>query len=437
MNGALIPADEARRVRERWFLLAMLVASVAINYIDRGNLSVAATRIADEFHIDEARVGLLHSSFFWTYATFQIVAGWMIDRYSVYWVFAAGYFLWSAATGATGLATGYWSIFAFRLVLGAGESVAYPSYSKLIAKGFPESQRGLANALIDLGCKGGPALGLLIGGTVLTHYNWRTLFIVIGAVSMLWLIPWGVLTRRAGHAAAADKAANLQPEIGPGWMQILSERSAWGTFLGLFCLNYVWYFMLTWLPWYMERARGYQKEQLAIVQALPFFAVGLSSLACGRWSDWLISRGHLASRVRKSFMVGGLLFAMLLLPSGIVKSRSLALGFLIAACICFGACSSHIWLITQRLAGPLAAGRWTGIQNGIGNLAGIVAPIVTGWIVKRTGKFYIAFLVVTVILFIGAASYMFIVRAIDPVQWKPASPERDTRRSPSGTPVAT
>lgn len=417
-----VTVDNARVVRERWFLLALLVSSVAINYIDRGNLSVAATRIAAEFNIREDSVGLLHSSFFWTYATFQIVAGWMIDRYSVYWVFAAGYFLWSAATGFTGVATGFTSIFVFRLILGAGESVAYPSYSKLISQEFPESQRGLANALIDLGCKGGPALGLLIGGTVLTHYNWRTLFIVIGAVSMLWLIPWGVVMRRAGRKAQADKAANIKPEIGPGWMDILRERSAWGTFLGLFCLNYVWYFMLTWLPWYMEKARGYQKEQLAIVQSLPFFAVGLSSLACGRWSDWLISRGYLPSRVRKTFMVGGLLFSMLLLPSGIVQSRELALGFLIAACICFGACSSHIWLITQRLAGPLAAGRWTGIQNGIGNLAGIVAPIVTGSIVKSTGKFYLAFVVVTVILFIGAASYFFIVRAIDPVKWRSQSP---------------
>jgi cyanate permease len=126
--------------------------------------------------------------------------------------------------------------------------------------------------------------------------------------------------------------------------------------------------------------------------------------------------------VRKIFMVGGLSFSMLLLPSGLVQSRELALGFLIAACICFGACSSHIWLITQRLAGPLAAGRWTGIQNGIGNLAGIVAPIVTGSIVKSTGKFYLAFVVVTVILFIGAASYLFIVRAIDPVKWRSRSP---------------
>jgi cyanate permease len=114
----------------------------------------------------------------------------------------------------------------------------------------------------------------------------------------------------------------------------------------------------------------------------------------------------------------------------------MAMSFLIAACICFGACSSHIWLITQRLAGPLAAGRWTGMQNGIGNTAGIVAPILTGWIVKRTGKFYLAFVVVTVILFIGAASYMFIVRAIDPVRWS-TSRERDNRRTPSDSPVAT
>jgi MFS family permease len=396
----------------------MLVASVAINYIDRGNLSVAATRIADQFGIDEARVGVLHSSFFWTYASFMIIAGWLIDRFSVYWVFAGGYFLWSAATAATGLAHGYWMIFAFRLILGAGESVAYPSYSKLIARGFEERQRGLANALIDLGCKAGPALGLLIGGAVLTHYRWQVLFIGIGAISMLWLIPWTFVAR---HATRPTPNSAAEPEIGPSWLEILAQRSAWGTFLGLFCLNYVWYFMLTWLPWYMERARGYSKDQLALVQSLPFWAVGLSSLLCGHLSDYCIARGFGSpAKIRKIFMVGGLLCSTLMLPAGLIDSRRVALGFLIAACICFGACSSHIWLVTQRLAGPLAAGRWTGIQNGIGNLAGIVAPIVTGWIVKSTGKFYLAFVVVTAILVIGAASYAFIVRTIDPVIWKPA-----------------
>jgi predicted MFS family arabinose efflux permease len=303
--------------------------------------------------------------------------------------------------------------------------VAYPSYSKLIAKGFEERQRGLANALIDLGCKAGPALGLLIGGSVLAHYNWRTLFVAVGAISMLWLIPWTALARRMSREEAARPAgAAAADPIGPGWLEILGQRSAWGTFLGLFCLNYVWYFMLTWLPWYMEKARGYNKEQLAIVQSLPFWAVGFSSLACGRLSDYCIARGYAPATVRKTFMVGGLLLSMLMLPAGLVHSRELALGFLIAACICFGACSSHIWLITQRMAGPLAAGRWSGMQNCVGNMAGIVAPIVTGRIVKDTGKFYWAFLVVTAVLFVGAASYAFIVRRIDPVVWRATSRER-------------
>jgi ACS family D-galactonate transporter-like MFS transporter len=359
----------------------------------------------------------------------------MIDRYSVYWVFAGGYFLWSAATGATGLAHGYWSLFAFRLLLGAGESVAYPSYSKIIAKGFEERQRGLANSLIDLGCKAGPALGLVIGGGILTHYRWQTLFIGVGALSMLWLIPWSFVAHRAERQAVAGPMDSK--EIGPGWLEILGQRSAWGTFLGLFCLNYVWYFMLTWLPWYMEKARGYEKEQLAVIQSLPFWAVGFSSLFFGNLSDRIIGRGYAPAKVRKFFMVGGLSCATLMLPAGLVNSRSLALGFLIAACICFGACSSHIWLITQRLAGPLAAGRWSGMQNCIGNLAGIVAPIATGWIVKTTGKFYLAFLVVAVVLFIGASSYAFIVRRIDPVIWRPTSRERDNPHTVSDpTPVS-
>src|SRR5580700_10206784 len=125
-----------RRDRGQWILLALLVVSVTINYIDRGNLSIAASRLSNELQIDPGKIGLLLSSFFWTYAAMQIVAGWLIDRYSVYWIFAAGFFIWSGATALTGLAGGFASILALRLLLGVGESVAYPAYSKIIAQGI-------------------------------------------------------------------------------------------------------------------------------------------------------------------------------------------------------------------------------------------------------------------------------------------------------------
>src|SRR5580658_6444130 len=187
------------RVRGQWIVLALLVVSVTINYIDRGNLSIAASRLASELWLDPEKIGLLLSSFFWTYAAMQIVAGWLIDRYSVYWIFAGGFFIWSAATALTGLAGGFATIFALRLLLGMGESVAYPAYSKIIAQGFTEENRGLANGLIDLGSKAGPALGLMIGGVIVSHYGWRPLFISVGLISLLWLIPWAWVARRAAR----------------------------------------------------------------------------------------------------------------------------------------------------------------------------------------------------------------------------------------------
>ena len=150
------------------------------------------------------------------------------------------------------------TILGLRLLLGIGESVAYPAYAKMIAQGISHDHRGLANGLIDAGCKAGPALGLMIGAWVIAHYGWRPLFIGIGLVSMLWLIPWAMVTLRA--STSGDHVLHSGLEVGPGLMEIASRRSAWGTFLCLFCGNYTWYFLLTWLPWYLVRERHYSTD---------------------------------------------------------------------------------------------------------------------------------------------------------------------------------
>src|ERR1700690_1882309 len=162
--------DTASRVR--WSVLALLVVSIFINFIDRSNLSVAVTDIEKELSLDDRQAGLLLSGFFWTYALFQIAAGWLVDRYNAYWVYAAGFLLWSIATALTGFGAGFAVLFGLRLVLGAGESVAYPSYSRIISDDFPERHRGLANALLDAGSKAGPAVGTLLGGLIVARYGW-------------------------------------------------------------------------------------------------------------------------------------------------------------------------------------------------------------------------------------------------------------------------
>lgn len=407
------PSQAGSRIQ--WFVLWLLVLSVCINYIDRGNLSVATVALTQELGLRPSQLGVLFSAFFWTYAGFMVFAGWLIDRYNVIWVYAAGYLLWSTATALTGLVSGFAALFALRLLLGMSESVAYPAYSKIIAAGFPERQRGMANGLIDAGSKLGPALGMIVGGMILAGFGWRALFVSIGLVSLLWIIPWCLVAPRMRTASLTAAKG------GAGFLEIMSKRDAWGSFLCLFCANYGWYFMLTWIPGYLQMERHYSTEAMALAGSLPFWAVSAGALFGGWFSDRWIGRGGSATLVRKTFVATGLLgSALFLLPAAIAQNQILAMALLVTATFSFGLFSSNHWAITQTLAGPPAAGKWTGLQNTAGNLSGVVAPVVTGFIVEQTGSFFFAFVWVCANLLISALSYLFIIRKIEPVSWKSA-----------------
>src|SRR5258708_1180483 len=163
-------------------------------------------------------MGMLLSGFFWTYASFLILAGWLVDRYDVRWVFGVGFVIWSGATLATGLISGFAALMALRLLLGAGESVAYPSYSKIIAGNFPQTHPAPPNSPIDMRSKAAPALGTLIGGLLVANYGWRSLFLTIGIASLLWLVPWIIWGPRYGAAPASERLE------APGIGEILSKR---------------------------------------------------------------------------------------------------------------------------------------------------------------------------------------------------------------------
>lgn len=400
--------------RVEWVVLGLLVISVAVNYVDRGILSVTGVALSKELHLRPSELGVLLSAFFWTYASFQLVSGWLIDRYNVLLVFAVGFAIWSTATALTGTVHSIAALFVLRLVLGIGESVAYPSYSKIIAAGFPERQRGLANGLIDVGCKLGPATGMILGGLILVRFGWRMVFISIGVTSLLWLIPWFIAAPKVGSITTM-RARNA----GPGFLDILRRKDAWGTLIGLFGANYAWYFMLTWLPQYLLLERHYSTRMMALTGWLPFCATALGATVGGSMADLWIGRGATPTRVRKTFVIGGLLgCAAFLLPATLTADQIVAMSLLILAAFIYGLYSGNLWAVTQTLAGPAAAGKWTGLQNCAGNLAGIAAPVVTGFIVERTGSFYLAFVWVCANLLLSALSYLFIVGRVEPVAWK-------------------
>jgi MFS family permease len=418
-SGVRPQANSVKTSPGHWMVLALLVVSVAINYVDRGNLSVAGRDLGAELHLPPDRLGLVFSAFFWTYALFQIVAGWLIDRYDVVRVYAVCYLIWSLATSCTGLVSTLGALFALRLLLGMSESVAYPSYSKIIAANFREERRGIANALIDAGSRAGPAFGVLIGGLILEHYGWRIMFLAIGAVSLLWLLPWIAVAPRVATETAEQRAAGQV-----GFAQILSRRESWGSFFALFSGNYAWYFLLTWMPPYLLMERHYSRHAMAIYGWLPFAALATSSLGGGWLSDRLIAGGATAIRVRRTFVVGGLTFATILIASSLSHDQRLAMGLMIVACISLGLYSSNIWASTQTMAGTEAAGKWTGAQNAFGNLAGVIAPYITGLIVRDTGSFHLAFVSVGVVLVLGALSFLLLVRGEAPIRWTPSEGNR-------------
>ncbi len=389
----------------------LLVLSVCINYIDRGSLGIAGPLLRSDLKLDPYEFGKLLSAFFWTYAPMQIVSGWLVDRFNVNHVYATGFFVWSVATLITGSISTASELLLLRLVLGMGESVAYPAYSKIISANFPEHHRGLANGLIDSGSKLGPAIGVLLGGLFMAELGWRVFFWGMGFASLLWLVPWFIW-------APKDQIVELKDKLPtPSLKRILSLRAAWGNYLGLLCANYVWYFIVLWLPSYFVTERHYTPKQMALLGSLPYWAVALASSFGGLLADRCISRGGQPVRVRKAFIAGGLLFSTLILPAAMVKDQTISLVLLSLGCFAFGFFSSNHWALAQTLAGPLASGKWTGLANAVGNIPGILAPWFTGWVVRETGEFYYAFVVCAIFAVLGTFFYVFVIDRYETINW--------------------
>lgn len=409
-----IAPEETDRAKSLAPVVALLAISVFINYIDRGNLSIAAPTLKDELHLSATQLGILLSAFFWSYTSCQLISGWLVDRFNVSWVLAAGYFVWTIATAATGFVRGFGMLLALRLLLGVGESVAFPSYCKILAKYCPEVLRGRANSFIMSGIAAGPAFGIFVGAMLMARYGWRPFFIGLGLLSLLWLVPW-VRWMPQGPGLAVSSSARTASIA-----DILEQRSAWGTFGGLFAYNYLSYFLLTWLPFYLIHERNFSMQKMGTIGGLAYLALAASSVISGWVSDTWIAAGGTPTQVRKTFTTAGLALSSCSCLAVVVfgSNSILATIFLFATCVGAGLCNSNLWAITQTLAGPLVAGKWTGVQNFVGNFAGLVSPALTGYVVDRTGHFFWAFAAAAGVLLYGAVSWAFIVGRVEQVKWK-------------------
>jgi MFS family permease len=400
-------------------VVSMLALVLFINYVDRGAVSTAAPLIQHDLHLTNEQLGRLFSAFFWVYALIQIPVGWLAERYGAHRVLAAGLVIWSTATVLTGAASGFAMLIALRMLLGLGESAGFPCVSKLLASVVPIGGLGKANGIVGLGYLIGPGIGIFAAGLLIDHFGWRGTFVVFGILSLLWLVPWSLVKLPTLATARSDAST-------PTWGMVLKQRGLWGTSLGLFSSNYLWYFMLSWLPDYLVKERGFSMHDMEHLGTAGYLINGLSALAVGWSIDRYVARRGSANFGYKLVMVVGHAGSVPCMLAMALGSQSAALAGMFTFQVLMGAASPGMYAMSQILSGPRASGRWVGIQNSIGNLPGMISPWITGIIVDRTGHFTLAFFAAAVVSVLGLVGWIGIVPKLVPIKW---------RASPAAAPV--
>jgi len=387
----------------------LLGAAVFLNYVDRGAVGIAAPLMKSDLRLTATQFGLIVSAFFWVYAPVQLFVGWLVDRFSVYRLMAGGVLLWALSTLAMGFVSGFGSLLILRILLGVGETIAFPGGSKIITRHVPADRRGIANAAMALGIALGPAAGTLAGGLILASQGWRVIFIVFGIVTLIWLLPWHGVTRK--FESGSDRDQHNVPIA-----SLIGRWPLWSMSIAHIASNYVFYFILAWLPLYLTQSRGLSIPQMTLLATLGYAAQAVAALSFGTISDWWTRAGRSEATVRRLMMTLGQAVA-----AGAVLGLAYADGIweigllLCVAGIATGALSLNTYAVAQMFSGPRAAGTWVGIQNAIGNLSGIFGPILTGALVDSAG-YETAFVVTAAVAAAGALWWIIGVPKIEEVR---------------------
>jgi len=359
-------------------LVLLLGVAIFLNYVDRGSLPVASPKLIGELRITPEAYGWAVSAFFWVYAPVQLFAGWLCDRFSVYKLLAGGIMLWAASTLLMGFVGGFASLFVLRIMLGIGESLAFPGSSKIIARHVPADRRGIANAIVATGLALGPAVGTLVGGLLVANWGWRAMFFIFGGVTLLWLLPWAQTVRSLPTIGHHDEGAAVPLRA------LIGKWPLWSMSIVHSLGNYCFYFLLAWLPLYLTKSRGFSVSEMAWLAALGYAVQGACALGYGHFSDWWTRSGRSEAVCRRWMMVASQVLAAAALL-GLAFAYS-ALSIAILLCLAGAASASlslNLYAVAQMFAGPRASGTWVGFQNALGNMSGIIGPPITGLLVQK------------------------------------------------------
>ncbi len=418
--------------RMRYGMLALVFVNVVINYLDRANLSVAASALGKDLQLSSVQLGWILSAFGWTYALLQIPGGLIADRFGPRVLYAFCLITWSIATLCQGFVRGFAALFALRLATGTFEAPSYPINNRIVTSWFPDNERASAIALYVSGQFIGLAFLTPVLVTIQFYAGWQGLFITTGLVGIVWGVIWYLFYRDPLDHSRVNEAELDYIEAGGGlfrrmerragqpsiwkWVnlkQVLSSRTLWGVYIGQFAVNATLWFFLTWFPTYLVKYRGLDFIKSGYLASVPFLAACAGLLLSGFVSDRLVRNGMSVGVARKTPIIFGLLLSVSIVGANYTNDTALIIFFLALAF--FGSGMALIsWVFVSILSPKHLIGLTGGIFNFMGNLASIVVPIVIGYLAKD-GNFEPALVFIGILGLVGACSYIFLVGKIERV----------------------
>jgi ACS family D-galactonate transporter-like MFS transporter len=415
----------------RWGIAILLAFGIVINYFDRTNISVATKPLEHDFSLSAGQMGIILSSYLWSYALLQIPVGALLDKVGIKWLMRVGTILWTLATFMTALVGGLGLIILSRILLGVAEAPAFPGASKATGYWFPLSERGLATSSFDAAAKFSNVIGVPIVAGAVTVWGWRGGFYVTGFLSLLFAILFWVFYRDPKEdrhlskpeydyiveGGAQQETTGTQTNALANLGYVLRQRKVWGLTLGFMAYGYSFYLFLSWLPGYLETALHMTVLKSGLYTIIPWIVATITDVLIGGWLvDRLIARGYNSTRVRKTLLTIGMLLGIAVIGAAFTTSANVAIIWISIALGGLAFSAPIGWSIPALIAPKGTVGTVGSIMNFFNNIAGIISPIVAGFIFQATGSFAINFLIAGGILILGILCYLFLLGPIEQIE---------------------
>ncbi len=412
----------------RGWIYVLTLALVTINYMDRSALGIVAQSVRGEFKLSPVEMGYLFSSFLWTYVICLLPIGILLDRFSARNINSIGITLWSLAMAATAGVWSFATLIVARMVMGAGEATSIPSCGRIVREWMPAQERGVASVVWSAGSFVGPALGAIITASIASAWGWRAAFVILGVLGFVWLacnLTWFDRPEKVSWLSAderkkivTERSAGSPDGIGmhgsPGVvLELLKSPSQWGAMIAQASGIYTLYLLLFWLPSYLQDTKHLTIMKTGLYTAVPWAIAVPVSIVIGLVSDRLLQNDTLLAGGRRAIVIACILLAAVIVFVPFTDDTTLILTLFALSLSGINAMISlNLSLVTDLVHRGQDVGKAISLAILSGNLCGLLAPIVTGYVVAGLGSYDWALWIAGILLIIGAIALGTMTRSV-------------------------